>query len=66
MIGPAPMCLSCIHLTGKGLRCSAFPEGIPDEIIDGAVKHLEAYEGDHGFQFQQDPEKPEPLSAEEE
>ena len=32
--------------------CKAFPKGIPNEIIDGDVKHNKPYEGDNGIQFE--------------
>jgi len=36
MIGLMPVCLICKHFNQddyNGLTCSAFPEGIPDEIL---------------------------------
>ena len=59
-----PMCYSCLHLRttlpdGK-LPCSAFPYGIPDEILDGQTDHRLPVEGDDGIVFEQDPDLPEP------
>ena len=31
--------------------CSAFPDGIPEEILNGKVSHEEPYPGDNGYQF---------------
>ncbi len=32
--------------------CAAFPDGIPQEILDGVNDHHDAYPGDHGIQFE--------------
>ncbi len=54
MTGPRPVCLDCRHFVDeKGpLKCAAFPEGIPEEILNGEVDHHEPYEGDHGIQYE--------------
>ena len=54
-IGAAPICVGCVHFIqddGKpGLRCAAYPGGIPDEIIFGEVNHRKPYKGDNGIRF---------------
>jgi hypothetical protein len=57
MQGFKTMCEVCIHLDpDSGLRtCTAFPDGIPDEIILGDEFHVEPHEGDGGIVFQPKP-----------
>jgi hypothetical protein len=52
-IGAAPVCIQCKHLIiALGpMKCDAFPDGIPDEILWGGNKHTEPFPGDHGIQF---------------
>jgi hypothetical protein len=46
-------CIECKRLKiTKGVRCEAFPEGIPDEIITGEHDHTEPYPGDNGIRFE--------------
>jgi len=63
-----PICAYCIHLDraykGYGLRCAAFPDGIPDEIIESQADHREPYEGDHDIQFNPDCERGVQYAAE--
>ena len=55
----APICAVCSHLhkfDGTfGLKCDAFPKGIPQAIIDSRIVHDAPYVGDSGIQFKQDP-----------
>lgn len=50
-------CAGCARLfDGNGAnsgkpRCSAFPEGIPNGILDGEVDHTKPVKGDHGLVF---------------
>ena len=51
----AVQCFNCIHLgskNSKGLTCKAFPDIIPEKIIDNKFDHREPYEGDNGIQFE--------------
>ncbi len=59
---PVPICYSCAHLAGQGagMTCTAFPEGIPDEILNSEADHRLPYPGDNGITFEQTPGAPEP------
>lgn len=46
-----PQCFWCKHL-GDGLRCAAFPGGIPDAILYHRHDHRQPYPGDHGVRFE--------------
>lgn len=55
MFGPRPLCMDCKHYNRyeeENLSCAAFPEGIPDDIIDGKFEHTKPYEGDKGIMFE--------------
>ena len=56
MIGAVPDCTRCKHFYADnrepGLRCAAFPDGIPEEIIMGGHDHRKPYPGDHGIRFE--------------
>lgn len=46
-----PICSLCEHLASEGLSCTAFPKGIPHEIISGQSLHLRERDDDRGLQF---------------
>lgn len=53
MRGSRPNCIDCKHyIFGKGARCVAFPEGIPDEIYIDGFDHTKPYFNDGGIRFE--------------
>lgn len=55
-----PQCMPCKHLVLKrpidgNPRCSAYPDGIPIEILMNEVDHRQPYKGDNGIQFEARP-----------
>jgi hypothetical protein len=45
-------CLSCVHKHTTGATCTAFPTGIPDDILLTRHDHRTRYKGDHGIRYQ--------------
>jgi hypothetical protein len=45
-------CIYCKHYTGA-YQCKAFPQRIPDQIIESKVKHNKPYNGDNGIHFEE-------------
>ena len=61
MIGLGGRCIYCKHYNRRRPgTCNAFPQDIPAKFSLGKAEHLTSYEGDHGIQFELDPD----LSAE--
>jgi len=63
---PIPICYSCANLYVQGelrsppLRCTAFPEAIPEDILESEADHRLPHAGDHGIVFVQHPDRLEP------
>lgn len=45
-------CEGCKHMLVRNTTCTAYPEGIPNSIISGAVDHSTPYMGDNGIVFE--------------
>ena len=46
-----PLCWQCKHYH-EDVTCTAFPAGIPAEILDSKANHRDSYAGDHGIRFE--------------
>lgn len=44
-------CARCVRRHDDGVTCDAFPEAIPEQILDGELDHKKPFPGDHGLQF---------------
>ena len=60
VVSKAPLCASCKHFrpeppAGKayGFSCDAFPDGIPDDILNWEADYRKEYPGDHGIQYEE-------------
>ena len=49
-----PICIGCRHLVGNLMEphCSAFPEGVPWDVLLSKVDHRQPFPGDNGIQFE--------------
>ena len=55
-------CTTCKNIFEGTTNCKAFPQGIPEELLEGKWDHTEPYPGDNGILY--DPVDPEnPASA---
>ena len=54
MIAPPPACTWCKHFRSHsiGTTCDAFPNGIPEHILDDVSIHYTPVDGDHGMTFE--------------
>lgn len=55
-IGPPPLCMFCRHYRQKDeggkLACRAYPDGIPQDILDNVHDHRLPHEQDDGITFE--------------
>lgn len=48
-----PQCSRCLHLSDRERwKCTAFPAGIPADILDGTFDHEKPFPGDQGIRFE--------------
>jgi hypothetical protein len=49
----APMCMACARYdrNARNLACEAYPDGIPNAILQSWVDHREPQPGDGGLRF---------------
>ncbi len=49
-----PQCIYCRHLDQDAAEwvCKAYPNGIPQQILEGEANHVQPYPGDNGIQFE--------------
>jgi hypothetical protein len=46
-------CLSCVHKDLDGATCTAFPAGIPEDILMSRHNHRTPYKGDQGITYEE-------------
>ncbi len=44
-------CNDCARVDDRGLTCTAFPQGIPEDILFDGFDHSQPLEGDQGLRF---------------
>tara|TARA_B100001094_G_scaffold178723_1_gene172861 strand:+ start:3430 stop:3645 length:216 start_codon:yes stop_codon:yes gene_type:complete len=50
----SPICIACIHYDQNSMehKCKAFPDGIPQEILESKHIHTTPFNGDSGILFE--------------
>ena len=52
----SPLCVSCRHChLPQSATCTAYPDGIPDGILQQGFDHSRPYPGDNGIRFEPKP-----------
>lgn len=57
------ICNGCVHLQPVGTTCTAFPAGIPQDLLTAGGDHRAARPGDHGVRFELDRAHPAAVEA---
>ena len=55
MVTLTPLCRTCKHWRRddfSGFTCNAFPDGIPDAILESDHDHRKPYPGDNGIRYE--------------
>lgn len=52
------MCSMCVYRNEDRVTCTAFPDGIPADILAGDVDHRQEVTGDNGIRFELHPLAP--------
>lgn len=47
-----PICNQCKHFKLSNVSCTAYPGGIPDQILENLIDHRKPFIGDNGIQFE--------------
>lgn len=58
-------CSVCAHAHTTGPTCSAYLDGIPDEIMYNEHDHRQFFDGDHGIRFDPLPGQRSPFEVNE-
>ena len=52
-----PICNECIHRKAGEIKCNAYPDGIPRNILTGKIDHRKKYINDNGIRFEPIPRR---------
>jgi hypothetical protein len=56
---PTRSCLNCTHLNRVTMgNCTAYPAGLPYDIVSGETRHDRPIPGDRGIQWEAAPDAP--------
>ena len=47
----SPICNQCVHYIKNTTTCSAYPIGIPFQILTNLANHKKPFPGDNGIRF---------------
>ena len=52
VIAETIQCSQCVYCWPTEFICDAFPDGIPEHILNNEFIHTKPYHGDNGIQFE--------------